>query len=152
MADQSPFSNFFSPKEMTQFFENFKSTPFDIQSLLETQRKNMQAVSEAQQVTVENLQAIAQRQGEFFSQLVEENSNMAKAFMGEGTPEEKIAKQADLFKKLYERNVKNMDDLASMVTSCNQEASKIINKRVSASITEIKNSLEKTQQQRKAAA
>lgn len=152
MAQQNPFSNFFSQNEFSKMFENFKSMPFDMQSLLETQRKNIQAMSEAQQVAIENMQAIAQRQSEMLSQIVEENSKLTTQIMAEGTPEEKIAKQADLFKGLYERSVKNMNDLAEMVSESNQEASKIINKRVSASMSEIKSSLvEKQQQQKKAA-
>jgi phasin family protein len=151
MSKQNPLNDFFSHNDFSKLFENFKSLPFDMQSALETQRKNIQAFSEAQQIAVENFQAIAQRQSQIISQLVEDNSKIAKELMAEGTPEEKIAKNADIFKALYERSVKNMNELNEMLSTSNQEASKIINKRVSASITEIKSSLEKTSQLKKAA-
>lgn len=151
MSKQAPFSNLFQNPEFSKMFENFRSMPFDIQSLMETQRKNIQAMTEAQQMAIESFQAIVQRQSEMLSQIVEENSKITTQIMGEGTPEEKIAKQADLFKGLYERSVKNMNDLTHMVSNTNQEASKIITKRVSASITEIKSSLVEKQQQKKAA-
>lgn len=151
MSKHSPFANLLQQPEFSNFFESFKIAPFDIQSLMETQRKNIQAITEAQQIAIENFQAITQRQTEMLSQIVEENSKIATQIMGEGTPEEKIAKQADLFKGLYERSVKNINDLAEMVSNGNQEASKIINKRVSASITEIKSSLIEKQQQKRAA-
>jgi phasin family protein len=151
MSKQAPFSNLFQNPEFSKMFENFRAMPFDVQSLMETQRKNIQAMTEAQQMAIESFQAIVQRQSEMLSQIVEENSKITTQIMGEGTPEEKIAKQADLFKGLYERSVKNMNDLTDMVSNTNQEASKIITKRVSASITEIKSSLVEKQQQKKAA-
>lgn len=145
MSKQNPFNEFFSQNEFAKFFENYKAIPFDLQAVLETQRKNIQALSEAQQLAVENMQAIAQRQSQIISQIVEDNSKIAQEIMAEGTPEEKIAKNADLFKSFYERCVKNMNELNDMVATTNQEASKIINKRVSASMTEIKSSLDKPQ-------
>lgn len=151
MTNNNPFADFFSQNDFSKVFENYKTVPFDMKSFLETQRKNVQALSEAQQITVENLQAIAQRQAEILSQIVEDNSNIAREMMLEGTPEEKISKNADLFKSLYERSVKNLNDLAEMINSTNQEAGKIISKRVSATMNEIKSSLEKAAQQKKAA-
>jgi phasin family protein len=151
MSKQSSFSDFFSQNDFAKMFENYKTMPFDMQSMMETQRKNMQAFSEAQQLTVESMQAFAQRQAQLLSQIVEDNSNMAKEMMSEGTPEEKIAKNADLFKSFYERSVKSMNELNEMLTSTSQEASKIINKRVSASMNEIKSSLDKNGSMKKAA-
>lgn len=144
--DQNPFAEFFSQNDFTRAFEQFQNLPFDIKDLMETQRRNVQALTEAQQQAIEDMQAIAQRQAEVLSQLVEDNSNIAKSILSEGTPEEKIAKNADLFKKVYERTVNNMRDLSEMINKSNIEAGNIINKRVAASMNEIKNSLEKTQQ------
>lgn len=151
MEKNTQFTDFISQGSFTKIFEDYKTLPFDVKSFLETQRKNVQALSEAQQVAVENLQAIVQRQVEIVSQMVEDNSKIARELMIEGTPEEKISKNADLFKSLYERSVKNMNDLAEMVNASNQETGKIISKRVSATMNEIKSSLEKTAQQKKAA-
>lgn len=151
MTSSNPFADFFSRSDFSKIFDNYKTMPFDMKSFLETQRKNVQALSEAQQITAENLQAILQRQAEILSQMVEDNSSIAREMMIEGTPEEKISKNADLFKNLYERSVKNLNDLAEMINASNQEAGKIISKRVSATMSEIKTSLEKTQQQKKAA-
>lgn len=150
--NNNPFAEFFSNNDFAKTFEQYQNLPFDINSMLDTQRKNIQALTEAQHLAVENLQAIVQRQTEILSQLVEDNSNIAKEFMGEGTPEEKISKNADLLKKVYERTVKNMEELSDIISKSNSEASDIINKRVSASINELKNSLEKPSAKQKKAA
>ncbi len=145
MAGQNPFGDFFSQNDFSKLLENYQSMPFDMQGFMETQRKNMQALSDAQSVAVENIQAIAQRQSAILSQMVEDNALIAKELMAEGTPEEKIAKNADLFKKTYEHSIKNMNDLSEMLNQSNQEASEIINKRVKATLNEVKTSMEKTQ-------
>jgi phasin family protein len=117
--------------------------PFDVKSLLETQRKNLQAFSEALQVVVESSQTIAQSQAEILSQLASDNSSLIQEIAGEGTPEEKIAKQADLIKKNYEKSIANWREISDIASKSGKEASDIINKRVSASLTEIKSSLGK---------
>ena len=126
-------------------FENYQSLPFDVQAFMDTQRKNMQAVTEAQQTALEGIQALAQRQTEILSKMVEENSQIAKGALSEGTPEEKMAKNADLFKAAYERSIKNLNDMAELINKSNQEATDIINKRVSASMNELKAAIKSPQ-------
>lgn len=145
MTQKNPF-DFFAQSDFGKLFENYQASPFDLKSLLETQRKNVQAISEANQLAMNNLQTIAQRQAEILSQIVDDNSAIAKQMMTEGTPEEKIAKNAKMFKSIYERTVGNMKELSEMINKSNQEASAIINKRVTASMNEIQSSLEKTQE------
>ncbi len=102
----------------------------------------------------QSMQAIAQRQGELISQMVEDNSSLAREIMSEGTPEEKIAKNAEIFKSVYERAVSNLKELSELINKTSQEATTVINKRVSASMNEIQDSLERAQekaQQKKAA-
>lgn len=148
-SKNSSFTNFFSGNEFSQIMDQFQSAPFDLKTFMESNRKNVQAIAEAQQVAIENMQSLAQRQSEIISQLVEDQSALAKEMLGEGSPETKIAKNADLFKKIYERTIKNMHELSDMISKSNTEASNIINKRVSASMGEIKTALDN--QKKKAA-
>ncbi len=144
MTTKNPFTDFFSQSDFSNMFENFQASPFDVQALLESQMKNVQALSEAQQIAVDNLQTLAQRQSAFLSQMVEDNSKIAKEMMAEGTPETKLAKNADLFKKLYEKSVANLSEISDMLNTSGQKASGVLNKRVSASMNEIKDSLQKS--------
>jgi len=140
---QYDFAKFFG----SEFASNLPSTsqflPFDVKSLLETQRKNLQAFSEAIQVVVESSQTIAQSQAEILSQFAADNSSLIQEIASEGTPEEKIAKHADLIKKNYEKSVANWKEISDIASKSGKEATDIINKRVSASLTEIKSSLGK---------
>jgi phasin family protein len=143
MSNKNPFADFFAQQDFSNVFENFQSNTFDVKAFMDSQMKNIQALTEAQQIAVDNLQSIAQRQSQFLTQLVEDNSKLAKEMMVEGSPEDKLAKNADLFKKLYERSVSNMDEISKMLNTSSQKASQILNKRVSASMNEIKDSLKK---------
>lgn len=150
--NDNPFTQFFAQNDFAKLYEQFQTNPFDLKSIMEAQRKNVQAITDAQQVAIESFQALAQRQTEIISQLVEDQSSIAKGLMGEGTPESKIAKNADMFKKIYERTVSNMHELTDMVSKSNVEASNIINKRVSAGMSELKTALEKVPSSLKKAA
>lgn len=127
----------------SDFSKGFGSMGFDMQSLMELQRKNMQAFTEAQQLTMVGMQAVAQKQTEFFSQLMEDNSKLAKEMMGSATTEEKVACQANMVKKSYEKSMMNAQKIAEMVGNSNQQASEIIGKRISTSLDEMKASMDK---------
>lgn len=150
MAQKNTFTDFFAQNDFAKLFDNYKNPAFDLKSFLETQRKNIQALTQAQQLTFQSFQTIAQRQGELLSQLVEDNSSIAKEILAEGTPEDKMSKNAELFKSVYERTVSNMKELSEIINKSNQEATTVINKRVSATMNEIQASLEKTQQKKAA--
>jgi phasin family protein len=142
MSKDNPFESFFT-NDFTKFAPLPANVPFDMQSMMEAQRKNIQALPEAQQCAFEGLQAAAQKQTEIFSELFENNSKLAKEIMAEGTPEEKVAKQADMFKKCYEQSVSKAQKMAEEMGACNQQASEIINKRIAASLNEVKSAMQK---------
>jgi phasin family protein len=116
---------------------------FDVNVLLDIQRKNILAFSQAHLLACEGLQAVAQRQTAFLSQIAQDNSSLAKAFLLDGTPEEKLARHADLIKKNYENSVANWREVTAMISESGKEASDIINHRVAASLTELKSTLDK---------
>lgn len=121
--------------------------PFDFTSLMDAQRKNMEALATAQQLTLESLQAVAQRQSELLTSLMQDQSDMARDVLSESTPEQKVARQADLLKKTYEQSIASYRELVDMLNKSNQQASDVINKRVSASFSEIKTVMEQAEKQ-----
>jgi phasin family protein len=146
MPQKNLFSDFFSQHDFGKLFEAYKNPALDMQSFLETQRKNLQALGHAQQLTLESLQTIAERQSEILSQMVEDNASLAREMMAEGTPEEKIARNAEIFKNVYARTVANMKDLSEIINKSSHDATNVINKRVTATMSEIQESLEKAQE------
>lgn len=130
----------------SDFLKNFTPAntlfPFDLGAVLESQRKNIEALNEAQQIAVQNLQVIAKHQSELLTQIVEDNTQLARQILTEGTPEEKVSRQADLVRQSYERSLSGLTELSDLVVKSNRETGEVISKRVTASLTEFKSGLE----------
>ena len=141
--DNSPNPFGFQP-DFSAFFTGFQSAlPAGAKSFMETQRRNIQAISEVQKNAMASWQALTQRQVRMMSQFVQDNAGMAQEIMKEGTPEEKVARQADIFKKAYEASVAQTQELASLIAQSNKETAEIFNRRFAASVNEIKDTLQK---------
>ncbi len=134
----------FLETDFTKVFSEFRVPGFDIESLLATQRRNIEAVSAANQLAVEGIQAVLRRQGEIIRQMVEESSTALRDLMATGAPEQKIAQQTDLVKAAFEKALANLRELTEMVAKSNSEAAEVLTKRVGESLTELKSSLQRT--------
>lgn len=139
------FENWLKP-DVSKLFSLISSAPFDVKSTVETGRKSFQAFTDSQQIGIESLQTVLQRQSEILTQMLQDQSEIAKEIMHEGTPEDKIARSADLIRKSYERTVCSIREVGDIVSKSSREASEIINKRVAASLNEIKSSAEENKQ------
>lgn len=129
------------------FIKNFSGLSafqlFDVNPLLEIQKKNFEAFMEAGKLVLEGLQGAAQRQSEFLSQAITESSAMVKDIVAEGTPEQKITQQTALTKKCYEQSVTNWRELTGIVNKSGKQAADIIQDRVASSLMEYKGVLHK---------
>lgn len=134
------FSKFdFSKFDLSKALGDVKIPGFDLEAAVAAQRKNIEALTAANQAAVQGLQAVAQRQAEILSQAINEVSTVAQQLSGAGTnPQELTAKQAELARKAFEQALANARELAEMVSKSNTEAFAIINKRVTESLQELK--------------
>lgn len=143
MARNNPIESFFSP-DFSKSFNAFQGFPLDFSSLMETHRRNVQALSDVNRLAIESLQEIVQMQSAVVSKIVEDGSTLAREMAAEGTPEEKIALQADIARKSYEKTMDRAQQIAEAVGKSNKAASDIISRRVTASLNEIKTAAEKS--------
>ncbi|SMF46102.1 phasin family protein [Tistlia consotensis] len=136
--------NPFLDMDFTQFSdfkkwsEQFQVPGLDMQAMMEAQRKNLEAIGQANKIAVEGAQALAQRQMEILRSTMEEASKVMSDLAASGTPEERMAKQADVVREAFERAISNMRELAELGAKSNTEALDTINKRISESLDEIK--------------
>ncbi len=137
-------SNPFLENDFTKMFSEFKIPGFDMQSLVATQRRNIEAVNTANQLAVEGIQAVMRRQTEIMKSMVEESSTVLKDLMAQGAPEQKIAQQTELVKTAFEKALANLRELTEMVAKSNTEAADVLTKRIGESLTELKSSLQLT--------
>jgi phasin family protein len=130
--------NPFFDMDMTKALADFRVPGVDVDAVVATQRKNIEALTQANQLAIEGVQAIARRQVEIARQALEEFSSMVKEFTQPVSPEERIAKQAEYSKAALEKSVNNARELTEMVTKANAEAFAVLNKRVSESFDEVR--------------
>ncbi len=124
--------------DVSKILSEFKLPGVDVDAILASQRKNIEAVTAANQLAIEGVQAVVRRQSEILRQTLEETGAIMTEALGGGSPEEKVAKQADLVKTAFEKALANMKELAELVAKSNTEAANVISKRVSESLEELK--------------
>jgi len=124
--------------DMSKQMGEFKFTPVDMDGVVATQRKNIEALAKANQLAAESMQAIARRQSEIFRAMMEEASVAMREVMAAGSPEEKATKQTEIVKDAFQRAVVNMRELAELVAKSQTDAMEVVQKRVADSLDEIK--------------
>lgn len=125
-------------EEFTKMAEQYKIPGVDVDAIIATQQKNVEAITTANKTALEGLQAVAARQAELLQQAMEAASAAVKDLSASGTPQDAAAKQADLVKATYEKTLSDMKEIAEMVAKSNAEAAEAINARITASLEEIK--------------
>jgi phasin family protein len=142
MQQKNPAGNFFNDMQsaMKQMMEAAPSAnPFDFKAILETQRKNMQALTEANQCAMNSWQALTRRQAEMVSEFVQDNSGRARDAIAESGAQEKLTKQAEMLKAACEQSIENTRELAEIVRKSSNEISEIVNGRLFAGMGEARN-------------
>lgn len=119
------------------------AVPFDFKAVLEAQRKNFQAITEANQRAFQGWQSLAQRQAEMVGQFVQDNSGLARETMNEGTPQDKFARQTEILKNACQKSIVNSQELGEIVRRCTVETAEVLNRRLTASLSEIKTTAKK---------
>lgn len=118
------------------FSDMFKNM-MDFNQVFTTQRRNIEALSAANQVVVESAQAIARRQAEVARENVESALKASKEMMTISTPEANISRQADLARSFFETALSNLREIGEMATKSSFEAFDVLNKRAAETLEEI---------------
>ena len=134
------FSNF-DPNKLMQDLSasmgDFKIPGFSFDVLLDTQRKNLEALTKANQLALQGTQAIAERQREILQQAMQEATSVIKDLSVAGNPQEAAQKQAAVMQQAFEKAFETMRELAEMTTKTNQEAFEALSQRFKESMAEL---------------
>lgn len=133
------------------FADAFKNV-VDFNQLFNTQRRNIEALSEANQVIVESAQAISRHQAEVIRDNVEAALKASRELLSGGTPDTSMTRQADFAKSVFEAALTNMREVTEMVTKSSFEAFDVLNKRASESLEEFSASARSAAPKKKSAA
>src|SRR5665213_679129 len=133
MMNSKPFMDM----DVSKAFANFKVPGFDAEGMISTQRKNLEAFTQANQLAVEGVQAVTRRQVEIAREAFEGASAAMRELSQPGAPEERFAKNAELAKQVFQKSIANAREIAEMMSKANAEAFEVITKRVPESLDEI---------------
>lgn len=124
--------------DISKYLGDLKLPGVDLDTLVSSQRKNIEALTQANKLAYEGLQAVLKRQAEIVRQTVDEVTQVAKDITEPGNPQDKAAKQTELAKEAFERSLSNMRELSEMIGKANTEAFDLLNKRFAQNLDEVR--------------
>ena len=125
-AGETPFFDF------TKLMSQFRLPGVDFAALVDRERKNIEALAEANRIAFEGWQRLVRRQAE----ILQETMKKAVADAGQ---EDAMKKRADLAKEGFEKALANMRELAEMATKSQKEAFEVVRKRIEENVEGIRN-------------
>ncbi len=141
-VDMSRVMTVFDPSEMMEelgkAFSGVELSGVDLSAVLETQRRNVEALTQANQRAFESAQAMLDRQMEMLKEAMTEASGALSNLSATKSPTNAAAKQGELLKQLMERALANLREMTDFMTKANADALKTIRKRVEESMKEIR--------------
>ncbi|MGF1546533.1 MAG: phasin family protein [Thiotrichales bacterium] len=145
-ADSSSLMDMFDPQKMFDQFKQamsqFGSPQVDFSAMLDAQRKNVEAMTEANRNLWAGTEALLKRQSELMEQASKEALETFKG-LADVKPEEIATKQAELFTHAYERTSANMQEITELVRKAQEDALQAMDKRFRESLEEIKSLVNK---------
>ena len=134
--------SFLDPAKLSEELKNVlrgsKLPGVDVDALVASERKNVEALTEASRATFESMQAIGKRQIEIFQETMNEATKAYDALTKSGSPPEVVAKETEIAKEAFQKGLSNMRELAEMVTQAQHEVMDRINVRIAESLDELK--------------
>lgn len=138
MYANTAFKNPFADFDFSKVAGEFKFPMVNVETVVETGRKNFAAMTTVSTAAVESMKTIATRQGDMFRAAMEDFSKHGSDVLSAATVEEKIAKQIDFAKKSYDAAITNSKELAELYTKGQTEAFQTLSARVADLTEEVK--------------
>ena len=134
MKTEFPFGEF----DFRKYMGDFKLTGMDSKGMMEQQKRNIEAIQEANQQAMQNMQKIMQRQTEMVQEAMQEASGDMKDMMSAGTPEDGARKQTEIVQRAFEHTIANIREIAEMTAKSNRDIFDLLNSRMMANIEEVR--------------
>jgi len=124
--------------DMSKVFDGFRFGGFDGQAMAESQRKNLEALTQANQLAIEGMRALAQRQSEIAQKAANEASAVMRDWTQQSAPEDRFAKTIEATKAAFEKGLSNARELSEMGSKASADVFSVIAKRVSEGFDEVR--------------
>jgi phasin family protein len=116
----------------------------DVDKLIESHKKNIDALSQSATVAAQGAQSVAQKHREIFEAGLQEATKLARGYQPLGKLQDNLALQTEFAKKVFEIAVKGAQESATTARQSTSEAVKIIQDRLKESFDEMRSSANRT--------
>ena len=103
-----------------------------------SQRRNIEALSQANQLAVEGMQAVAKRQIEIARQAIEDMSTLLRDLAQPVSTEDRITKNTEYAKQMLEKSVNHGREITMLATKAGTEAADVLRKRATEGLDEFR--------------
>ena len=124
--------------DVTKMFGDFRFQPFDVEAMWAAQRRNIEALTQANQAAVAGVQALAKHQIELTRATFEGFSALMRDMAQPVSTEDRIVKNTEYVKQVLENGVKHGGEIATIATKAGSEAAEILHKRTTEGLDEIR--------------
>lgn len=124
--------------DVTKMFADFRFHPFDVEAVWAAQRRNIEALSQANQAAMAGVQALAKHQIELTRETFEGFSALMRDMAQPGSGEDRVAKNTEYVKQVLENGVKHGGEIATIAAKAGSDAAEILHKRTTESLDEIR--------------
>ena len=138
-----PAQNPFLKSDFASVFKPMEAP--DMQALADAQRKNFDALTAANKIAVEGMQAVMKRQGDIVKSAMDEATAALQELQGKGLSTPDAAAQIDQVSETLESALGNMKEISEMMAKSQTEAMDVVNKRFFESMDELKDAVAKIQ-------
>ncbi len=125
-AGETPFFDF------TKLMSQFRLPGVDFATLVDRERKNIEALAKANRIALEGWQRLVRRQAEMLQETM-------KKVVADVSQQDAKKKHADLAKEGFEKALANMRELAEITTQSQKEAFDVVRKRIEENVEGIRN-------------
>ncbi|GAK34529.1 hypothetical protein JCM17846_04870 [Iodidimonas nitroreducens] len=120
------------------FASLFKTPNFDVNAIVEAQRKNVEALIEANRVAFEGYKTVSEKQVAFVRTVFEDASGVATDVLNGKTPEANASKQAEFAQDVARKGFDGFREVSELALNVNRDAFGVIQKRFTETVDELK--------------
>jgi phasin family protein len=113
----------------------------NVDQLVETQKKNIEALGQSAKVAAQSAQSVAQKQHEVMEAGLREATAFVREYKPLGIVQENLALQTEFARKVFEIAVRGAQETATTVGQSGADAVKIIQDRMKESFEDIRASI-----------
>src|SRR5579862_8111688 len=124
--------------DVTKLFADLRFRPLDVEAIWAAQRRNIEALSQANQAAVEGVQAVARCQIELTRETFEGFSALLRDMAQPVSPEDRLAKNTEYMKNMIEKGITRSREIATIASKAGSDATEILHKRASESLDELR--------------